>query len=76
MEGTKKRLIISAVLTNMFRSVLALSPGAALFAARPAGGLMSLAHCVLTGLALISLTCDNPATCDVSVQRTSWRPAI
>ncbi len=29
MEGTKKRLIISAVLTNMFRSVLALSPGAA-----------------------------------------------
>jgi hypothetical protein len=29
MEGTKKRLIISSVLTNMFRSVLALSPGVA-----------------------------------------------
>ena len=31
MEATKKRLSIGAVITNMFRSVLALSPGVYIF---------------------------------------------
>ena len=52
MEGTKKRLIISAVLTNMFRSVLALSPGAPLFAARVDGAARSLVYPLLTKLKL------------------------